>query len=196
MTDRWPQWWLRAKKYHAEVVRYEVFPIQPQDFQIRIFPDLRNPLSQRKFPIFPNDVTLCQQTRTELLVGTASGSSVSLPLLLHPVEGEPCENSQWNGSSREVAGPAAARLDRIKQPYILHFGHDDVRGRLRKGNLLLVSQIGSEHAEIGAVKFRKKVLLARHNENGTWERVTNGTTLPETAAVVGHCVAIIWSSLE
>jgi transcriptional regulator with XRE-family HTH domain len=126
----------------------------------------------------------------------ASGSSVSLPLLLHPVEGDPCENSQWNGSSRDVSGPATAKLDRIKQPYVLHLGHDDVRGRLRNGDLLLVSQIGSEHAEISVVKFRKKVLLARHNKNGTWERVATGTTMPETAAVVGHCVAIIWSSLE
>ena len=40
----------------------------PQDAN---FPNLRNPLSRCKTPIFPNDVTLCQQTRAELSVGTA-----------------------------------------------------------------------------------------------------------------------------
>ena len=53
-----------------------------------------------------------------------------------------------------------AKLRSTKEPYVLKFATDDVRGRLRAGDLLLMSQDVSPAAEISIVKCGQDLLLA------------------------------------
>ena len=125
----------------------------------------------------------------------SSGSSVWLPLFSHPIEGEPRAQSTWDGTGVEVAGAAAAKLISSKLPYVLRFSRDDVQGRLRKGDLVLISQAADVEAEINVVRHRKKLFLARRDDTGTWIRVGNGHELPPECPVFGHCVGVVWSPL-
>ena len=78
----------------------------------------------------------------------------------------------------------------------MKFATDDVRGRLRAGDLLLMSQDVSPAAEISIVKCGQDLLLARLLEkNSLWEDVATGNVLPTADAIVGHCVAILWGLL-
>jgi hypothetical protein len=58
-------------------------------------------------------------------------------------------------------------------------GHDDIRGRLRKNDIVLISQSPSPDAEIFVVRNKKKLFLARRHEE-SWERVATGKSLPNT----------------
>jgi hypothetical protein len=95
----------------------------------------------------------------------------------------------------EVSGHVVAAIARAKWPYVLKFGSTDTQGRLRRGDLVLVSQSVCREAEIQVVKSRIKLYLARRRPEGHWERVANGEHLPEDSSVAGYCVAIIWSAL-
>jgi len=54
----------------------------------------------------------------------------------------------------EIVGAAAAKLVLAKHPFLLRFGHNDIHGRLRKGDFVLISQTRSDHAEIHVVLLR------------------------------------------
>lgn len=125
-----------------------------------------------------------------------SGQTVKLPLLPFPIEGEPREHAAWNGAEVEIAGAAAGRVSSAKSPFILQFGHDDVKGRLRKGDLILISQALNDDAEIQVVGYRKKLFLARASGDGTWNRVAGDSELPANCPVKGHCVGIVWAALD
>jgi transcriptional regulator with XRE-family HTH domain len=124
-----------------------------------------------------------------------ASSVLWLPLFSHPVEGQPRAHPKWDGSGIEIAGVAAAKLVLSKDPYILRFGHNDIQGHLRRGDLILISQVQSEDARIHVIRYRKKSYLARANKDGSWSRVANGNRLPSDCPVTGHCVGIVWSSL-
>ncbi|MCE9555386.1 MAG: helix-turn-helix domain-containing protein [Planctomycetes bacterium] len=128
-------------------------------------------------------------------VAAMASSTVWLPLFPHPIEGEARAHPKWGGAGIEVAGIAAAKLVLSKNPYILRFGHNDIQGRLRQGDLILISQVASADAEIHVVHHRKKSFLARATKGGSWSRVANGNVLPSDCPVTGHCVGIVWSSL-
>ena len=127
--------------------------------------------------------------------GVTANTILWLPLFPHPIEGEPRSHPKWDGAGIEVAGVAAARLVLSKFPYVLRFGRDDVQGRIRQGDLILISQVSSEDAEIQVVRYRKKSFLARANKDGSLSRVADGNRLPGDCPVTGHCVGIVWSSL-
>lgn len=118
-----------------------------------------------------------------------------LPLFTHPIEGEPKTNSDWDGTSVEVVGAAAAKLSLAVHPYVLKFGHNDIGGRLRSGDLALISQTSNADAEISVVRHRKKCFLARRNRDGSWSRVADGDRLPSTVAVLAHCAGLVWSKM-
>jgi transcriptional regulator with XRE-family HTH domain len=126
---------------------------------------------------------------------TSAPHSLWLPLFPQPIEGEPRAHPKWDGMGLEISGLAAAKVAFGQQPYILRFGHNDHQGRLRIGDLILVSQIANPAAEISIVRHRKKSYLARANAEGIWERVVTGETLPIPCSITGHCVAIVWASL-
>jgi transcriptional regulator with XRE-family HTH domain len=125
----------------------------------------------------------------------ASPAGSWLPLLSFPIEGEPRAHPAWIGTKVEISGAAADKLVCAKLPYALRFGHDDIQGRLRKNDLILISQSPSPDAEISVVRFRNKLFLARRRTDESWERVARGSKLLSTCPVVGHCVGIIWASL-
>ncbi len=118
-----------------------------------------------------------------------------LPVFPHPITGDPQCHHKWDGTGLQVAGAAAAKLGRLNWPYILRFGADDTRNRLKRGDLVLISQSLSEDAEIHVVECRRQFVLARKKPDGTWERLAKGDRLPASTPVAGYCVGIIWSDL-
>lgn len=127
-------------------------------------------------------------------MSTASGG-VWLPVFPHPVEGEPRTLPIWDGAGMEITGAAASKLVLTKWPYILRFGSVDGRGRVQKGDLILISQSFTDHAEIYVVRCGRELFLARQNPDESWERLATGKKLG-TCRVAGYCVGIIWSDLS
>jgi transcriptional regulator with XRE-family HTH domain len=118
-----------------------------------------------------------------------------LPTFSHPVSGEPQLASNWDGTSVELAGVAAAKVLLADRPYVLRFGVDDRRAVLKKQDLVLISQAVDPAAEIQVLKQGTRMFLARR-EQGTWEPVsTTGTMRGQNATVAGHCLGIIWRML-
>ncbi len=91
----------------------------------------------------------------------AAGSAVWLPLFSSPIAGEPRQHPYWNGAGVELAGAAAGKVGLAKHPYVLQFGHDDVQGRLRRGDLILISQAAHDDAEISVLSRGKSLFLAQ-----------------------------------
>ncbi len=118
-----------------------------------------------------------------------------LPVLPFPIEGEPRQNAKWNGARVEISGAAAGKIGLAKYPYVLQFGHDDIKGRLKQGDLILISQEPNANAEIHVVRYRKRSFLARAIQDGSWSRVANGDKLPGGCPATGHCIGIVWSAL-
>ena len=123
------------------------------------------------------------------------GHIIWLPFFSVPIEGDPRQHEAWNGAGVEIAGVAAGRVGLARFPYVLQVGHQDVKGRLVPGDLVLISQVQNESAEIHIVRHRKKNFLARFDHDGAWSRVSDGSQLPGDCPVIGHCVGIIWSTL-
>lgn len=124
-----------------------------------------------------------------------SSGGMRLPLFQDPIAGDPLNSPRWDGVGVEVSGHVVAAIARAKWPYVLKFGSADTQGRLRRGDLVLVSQSVCPEAEIQVVKSRIKLYLARRQEAGHFVRVANEELLPAESPVVGYCVAIIWSAL-
>jgi transcriptional regulator with XRE-family HTH domain len=119
-----------------------------------------------------------------------------VPIFGAPVEGEPRAHPRWDGTGLEIAGAAAAKLAVALQPYVLRFNHNDSQGRIRQGDLILVSQAANPDAEISVVRYRNKCFLARRNKSdGEWIRIATREKLPAGCPIVGHCLGIVWASL-
>ncbi len=127
------------------------------------------------------------------LARTSGG--MRLPLFQDPIAGDPLISPRWDGVGVEVGGQVVAAIGRAKWPYVLKLGSADTRGRLRRGDLVLVSQSVCPETEIHVVKSRIKLYLARRHRKGHWERVAISEHLAEDSSVAGYCVAIIWSAL-
>jgi transcriptional regulator with XRE-family HTH domain len=117
-----------------------------------------------------------------------------LPMIGEPIAGDPREHSGWNGALAELSGTAAAKVARAQHPYILQLNHDDVEGRLRSNDLVLVSQAIVDDAEVSVVQCGEEILLARR-KRAKWLRVANGKLLTKECIVTGHCVGVVWSNL-
>ena len=129
------------------------------------------------------------------LAATSSSGGIWLPLHPHPVEGDPRLVPDWDGSGTEVFAAALPKLAQAQWPYVLVFNHDDVEGRLRKGDRVLISQSVNPKAEISVIRQGRKCFLARPQADGTWRRVANDVSLAASCRSVGHCLAVIWSPL-
>jgi hypothetical protein len=125
----------------------------------------------------------------------AQPMSATLPVFPHPISGEPSGHRSWNGIRMELCGIAASRAAQSRWPYILRCAHGDRRGRLRRDDLVLVSQTDNPRAQIRVVNWRRKVMLARRTRSG-WEILSKRQEVVlEEAEPVGHCVAIVWAGL-
>jgi transcriptional regulator with XRE-family HTH domain len=143
--------------------------------------------------------------------GVIEGSgSLWLPVFIDPIEGPPLIHRAWNGSSIEIAGAAAARVRLADSPYILRYGQDDgsfdndaellghevKKGRLRCGDLLLISQSCNETAEFQVVKTSPSTAyLMRATIRGTWQRVADGREY-QGQRVIGHCIGLVWAAFS
>jgi hypothetical protein len=133
--------------------------------------------------------------RPQLLGTSAVGRMVVLPVFDAPVAGEPTQSPTWNGSGAAIVGAAVARLEGAERPYLLRFGQDDVEKRLRRGDLVLISQARNEDADVCVLEYRGKLFLARRDRRGAWRRVAEGKEFPRDSEVRGHCLGIVWSPL-
>jgi len=118
-----------------------------------------------------------------------------LPILPHPIDGDPRQHPKWTGAGVHIAGLAAAKVDLKSHPYVLEFGQNDKAGRLHRGDHLLIVQKPNADAEIHVVRHRKKSFLARKGKRGEWIRVADRPPLPRDCPATGHCAGIVWSSL-
>lgn len=123
-------------------------------------------------------------------------TSIWLPLFQHLVQGRPRSLPDWDGACVEVCGAAAARARTAVDPYVLHFVADDHGGRLRKHDLLLISQALDELAEIHVIRIRRGMYLARKSPAGQWERLAEPGPIRDKVEVVGHGLGIVWGPLE
>jgi hypothetical protein len=121
-------------------------------------------------------------------------TGVWLPVLPHPVEGNPRMHPRWEGTFLPVPPIALPTLAMAVDPYVLRFLQNDVERRLHKNDLVLVSQTPDEIASIVVVRAGKKCFLARR-KGRDWVRLANGDVLDGDLPVVGHCIGVLWSSL-
>jgi transcriptional regulator with XRE-family HTH domain len=132
--------------------------------------------------------------RPVLSVPRSPRETIWLPMIGEPIAAEPRAHPRWTGAYTEVSGIAAAQAARAVQPYVLQLGHGDREGRLKKDDLVLVSQATAETHELSIVRCGKKILLAR--QKGTkWLRVATGEPLRGNCDVTGHCLGVVWSVL-
>ena len=124
-----------------------------------------------------------------------TGAGIFLPVLPHPIVVDPCSHPKWDGSLFQVPSFVLAEVSRAHWPYILKFGRSDTEGRLRKADLILMSQTPGDRKKIVVVSVSKhrKCFLARWREK-RWVTVADGKSYPD-AEVVGHCIGVLWSAL-
>ncbi len=84
---------------------------------------------------------------------------------------------------------------RASKPYILRIACDDVDGRLRKNDLVLVSQKSTGTAMIEIVRYRGRIVLARQDGSGEWKAIDTGRRITAKTKVVGRCLGIVWATL-
>jgi transcriptional regulator with XRE-family HTH domain len=130
-----------------------------------------------------------------VLTPPISKAKVWLPMIGEAIAGDPREHPRWSGAYVEVCGMAAAKAAQAEQPYVLQLGHDDREGRLKKGDLVLVSQTIAESHELNVVRSGKTILLAR-KKGAKWLRVAAGKPLRGHCDVTGHCLGMVWAALE
>lgn len=124
--------------------------------------------------------------------------SLFVPLFPYPIEGEPRQSSHWDGASVEVAGAARARASAARWPYAVRLDVDDAMGRLRRGDLVLVSQSNDEGLPIRVVKAGAKLFFARREPSGRWRRIAANPKiryLPADCPNVGYVLGIIWGEI-
>lgn len=117
--------------------------------------------------------------------------SLQLPLLGELVEGDPRDGDGWDGAMIELAGAAAAKAAKAQQPYIVRFAGQDPLGRLRKGDLLLISQVVASTAELQILRQHTQLILARCKNTG-WQPLTGEKILAGPLSQVGWCLGIVW----
>jgi transcriptional regulator with XRE-family HTH domain len=121
--------------------------------------------------------------------------SIWLPVFLHPIQGHPRSQPDWDGSSVQVCGAAAARARGATEPYVLRFQRDEHTGKLMSDDLVLISQAVNDDAEIQVIKVRRGMYLARRLPDGSWERLAEKGSLPGDIPALGHALGIVWRSL-
>jgi len=90
---------------------------------------------------------------------------------------------------------AVAAAERAVDPYVLQLGHGDRDGRLRIGDLILISQAAESEASLAIVRGDGFLRLVRRSRSGRWRDVESGDPISDEPEVVGRCVALVWRSL-
>ena len=83
------------------------------------------------------------------------------PVLSAPVVGDPEGFPELTLGRLALPPPLAAQAADFLHPYILRLDFDDVRGRFRRGDWILIVQDAEREAEVLLVRFRGEARLAR-----------------------------------
>ena len=102
--------------------------------------------------------------RTSKMARPRVGDDVPVVSLL--IEGDPRKSRRWDGSTLELTGPAAQLVANSTFPYALRCPVDDRNGRIRQGDVVLISQSASTTAEISVVNHNDELWLARRPQAG------------------------------
>lgn len=170
-------------------------------------------------PQYISDVKMGRRTVTELfarrladvfgvdyewLIGKSASESVaahstapitSLALVTAPIVGDPRDSKDWTGTYVDVTALIARRAEGAIAPYILKFGAVDRRGRIAKGDFLLMSQNPAGDAPIKVVQVGKTLYLARRVA-GRWEPLARALKpIAYDVDVVGECLGIVWGAM-
>jgi hypothetical protein len=158
---------------------------------------LRELLARRigeRFGIHFSSILGQQSVAAKTVALTTGDSGVWLPVLPHPVEGEPRVHPRWTGTFIQVPAIAMPTLAGALDPYVLRFQQNDVEQRLHRHDLVLISQTPDDTAPIVVALSGKKCFLARCKAQ-RWVRLANGVVLGRDTTVAGHCLGILWSAL-
>jgi transcriptional regulator with XRE-family HTH domain len=118
-----------------------------------------------------------------------------LPVFPHPIQGDPYRHRLWSGSEIEVCGLAAVRALAARQTYLLELGIDDRRGRLRRHDLILISQETNSTAELQVLELANKAFLARRKQPRGWEALSASRSVSGDPKIIGHCIGVVWAAL-
>ena len=127
-----------------------------------------------------------------------SGARLWLPVMPHPIVGDPLQARSWEGSKMEVVGPAAVLAATATLPYILRFGASDHLQELQRHDLVLMTQQPKPNRPTGAIQViqvtaDKKCYLARRLDTETWQRLAEAKRVSVKAATaVGYCLGLVW----
>lgn len=122
--------------------------------------------------------------------------STLIPILNQPTAGEPRHAGHWDGSLVELSGPAVAAAATAEAPYALRVTHDDCNGRLKKGDIVIVSQRDDKASPVVIIRENEKLMIAgRIASTGKFSDLQTGRTKKGGAEVVGACIAIVWAPL-
>ena len=85
-----------------------------------------------------------------------------LPVHIEPIEADPFDPARWGGGLIPVIGPAAVAAQASSRPYVLRVSEDDCRGRLKRGDMVLVLQEPNrtDVGNIGVIRSGGNLLLA------------------------------------
>lgn len=133
-----------------------------------------------------------QPPRLNVEGNTRVSERTLLPVFAQPIEGDPQTHRDWDGTTIEIVGAAAARSGNATRPYVLRIVGEDRRGRLRPNDLVLISQAIDGDAEIQAVKSGPKTLLARSVSSEEWEPLLPKKASLTSATSIGHVLGIVW----
>lgn len=111
------------------------------------------------------------------------------------LEGSLQHSACWDGSFVAISPAVQQRAALASNPYLLRLNHADTAGRLRAGDLILISQTVNPAAEVQVVKQQQKLLLARQIAEHGWQAVNPQVELTGQADAIGHCVGIVWGQL-
>lgn len=118
-----------------------------------------------------------------------------LPVLSVPIAGEPHASAIWDGTTLEIVGAMEAKVAHLMKPYVLRIADDDRHGRLRRNDLLLISQADDDLSTWKVIKSDGRLLLARLVSARKWEPLGSENSVIKQATVVGCAVGIVWGAL-
>jgi hypothetical protein len=129
--------------------------------------------------------------------GELPATTLFLPLLTTPYVGDPRAAPGWDGSVIEVSGRAAAEAGQATHPYVLRASSDHRNGRVRRSDLLLISQTRMDtkpQDALAIMRHRNPCWIARRGETG-WICSRSGRVLDVAAECIGLCFGIVWGPL-
>jgi transcriptional regulator with XRE-family HTH domain len=122
--------------------------------------------------------------------------SMLIPILNQPIAGEPRQAPHWDGSLVELAGPAIPATAAAIMPYALRLADNDLSGRLKKGDIILISQSDGGAHDLAVLRKADALVLAwRKRGPKRYVSLQTGKPLAGDPEILGNGTAILWAPL-